>query len=65
MKPRWDLDTSTTPPSFLPAGLDRSDLVDVTRLGDAFRRYLDTITGRELVGAEYYAQYLAELEAPS
>lgn len=40
-------------PICLPSNLDRSNLVDITRLGDAYRRYLDTTNGRIHDGAEY------------
>jgi hypothetical protein len=48
------------PPSFLPADLDRSGLVDITSIGDAFRVYLDPVTGKVHDGAVYYEQHLKE-----
>lgn len=49
------LDRISKPPICLPIGLDRGNLVDITRLGDAWRRYLDTQTGKVIDGAECWA----------
>lgn len=51
----YTIDHSTMPPSFLPADLDRSNLIDVTRLQDPFRRYMDVRTGEIHDGAVYAA----------
>lgn len=40
-------------PICLPSNLDRSNLLDITTLGDAYRRYMDTRTGVIHDGAEY------------
>ena len=52
-EPLYAVDRSTMPPSCLPAHLDRSHLVDITRIGDSWRRYLDTQTGETHDGAVY------------
>ena len=41
------------PPICLPAYMDRSNLLDITRVGDSYRRYLDAQTGVIYDGAEY------------
>jgi hypothetical protein len=51
----YTVDLSTMPPSCLPTDLDGSNLVDITRMGDPWRRYLDTHTGKTHDGAEYWA----------
>lgn len=37
----------------LPSGMNRFDLVDITVIGDRWRRYLDTKTGEIHDGAVY------------
>jgi hypothetical protein len=62
-KSLYTIDVSTTPPSCLPTNLDYSNLVDVTRLCDPWRRYLDTQTGRVhdgLVYAEAFQQLIQD-----
>jgi hypothetical protein len=61
-EPLYEVDHSTMPPSCLPTRLDRSNLVDITCIGDSWRRYLDTQTGETHDGAVYAAelQRLAE-----
>ena len=44
------------PPTCLPTRLDRSNLVDVTRISDSWSRWLDTQTGEMHDGAVYAAQ---------
>lgn len=41
------------PPSCLPSGMNRFDLVDITVIGDRWCRYLDTKTGKIHDGAVY------------
>lgn len=53
---RWVFDRTQHPPLFLPTGLDLCELVDITCVGDAWRRYLDPATGQIHDGAEYVAQ---------
>ena len=55
-EPLYTVDHSTMPPSCLPTNLDRSTLVDITCLGDSWRRYLDTQTGKTHDGAVYAAE---------
>lgn len=50
---QYKFDPSTAPPTLLPAGLPMENLVDITRVGDPYRRFLDQITGKVHDGAEY------------
>ena len=59
MKTRW-LQTREAPPAFLPIDLDVSGMMDVTALGDAWRKYNDPNTGTTHDGADYHAQYIKE-----
>lgn len=52
-EPMYEVDHSTMPPSCLPTHLDRSSLVDITKLSDSWRVYLDTRTGQTHDGAVY------------
>lgn len=54
--PQFDVDHSTMPPSCLPTDLDRSNLMDITRLGDSWKRYVDTKTGETHDGSVYIAE---------
>lgn len=38
-----------------PTGMDTSSLVDVTRLTDTWRRFIDPDTGKEFDCAKYWA----------
>lgn len=49
-----EIDRSESPPSCLPSWLDKSNLVDITIVGDAFRKYFDPKTGSIHDGVEYY-----------
>lgn len=51
------------PPSFLPAYLDPTELIDVTCVGAKFRVYVDPRTGERHDGAEYHRQFMIGLEA--
>ncbi len=62
-KERWIMEPGDLV-TFLPADLDRSELVDVTRIGDRFRRFIDTRTGRTHDCAEYWDWFQREGEAP-
>ena len=55
-EPLYTVDHSTMPPTCLPTRLDRSNLVDVTRISDSWSRWLDTQTGEMHDGAVYAAQ---------
>lgn len=59
---RWVFDNTTSPPSFLPAGMDTSGLKDVTCVGDRFRKYLHLATGEVIDGADFYADSLEDLK---
>ncbi len=49
----YEIDHSTMPPSCFPCGMDTSDLVNVSRIGDAWARYINTRTGGSVDCAEY------------
>lgn len=51
----YTIDLSLTPPSCLPSDLDTEGFIDITRIGDPWRRYLNPVTGKEHDGAVYYA----------
>lgn len=55
-QPRWVMDVSIDPPSFLPAGLDRSGLLDITPIGALFRKYLHPESGKIHDGQVYHNQ---------
>jgi|DEB19_MinimDraft_2_1074335.scaffolds.fasta_scaffold185220_1 hypothetical protein len=61
----YTVDHSTMPPSCLPTHLDRSNLHDVTRLGDSWRRYFDASTGDTHDGSRYAAAMRAEMRGGS
>jgi hypothetical protein len=44
----------------LPASLDRSNLKDITCIGDAWSKFLDVSTGKIHDGAVYYAKAMKE-----
>ncbi|MGZ8220377.1 MAG: hypothetical protein ACXWT0_01885 [Methylobacter sp.] len=52
----YEIDRSTVPPSCLPADLDKSNLVNITCLGDSWQKYMDKSTGKVHDGAEYCAE---------
>lgn len=54
--PMYEVDVSLTPPSCLPAGVDRGDFVDITTVGAPWRVYLDTQTGTVHDGSVYAAE---------
>lgn len=64
-KLEWVMDRSHRDgiPSFLPAGFDTSNLVDITTITDPFRVYFDSESGKTFRGADYHAQSQAELDA--
>jgi hypothetical protein len=49
----FEMDYSTMPPSCFPVGMDRGELVNASRIGDAWARYINTRTGEEVDCAEY------------
>jgi hypothetical protein len=53
-QPLFEIDESISPPSCLPVGLDMSSLVDITAIGDSWRKYLHTESSRVYDCAEYY-----------
>lgn len=59
-RPRWEYEeTAGGPPSFLPAGIDKTGWKDITTVSDLWRRYL-TPSGKVVDCADYYAAYLKE-----
>ena len=55
-EPLFEINYSTMPPSCLPTSIDQSGLIDITAIGDPWRRYLEPSTGRVHDGAEYFAR---------
>lgn len=55
-EPLYEIDRSIFPPACLPTGIDKSNLVDVTRIGDQWRKYLDTSTDKLHDCAKYFAE---------
>lgn len=51
---QFEIDRSMDPPSCLPTDLDTSNLIDITRFGDSWRKYLDVMTNKVHDGVEYY-----------
>ena len=63
-KPRFDLeqhDDGTV--TCLPVRLSRSNLMNVTPVGESERVYLDTVTGVKHRSRDYYNQMMSEREA--
>jgi len=52
----FEINRTESPPSCLPADLDKTNLIDATRVSDEWRRYYDTETGELHDGAAYYKQ---------
>jgi hypothetical protein len=61
-EPIYEINNSEFPPSCLPTSLDKSNLIDITCIGDQWRKYLDTSNGKVHDGAEYYAASLRARE---
>jgi len=55
-EPLFEVDRSRCPPSCFPTSLDKTSLVDITAVGDTWRKYMDKETGKVHDGAEYYRQ---------
>lgn len=51
----YEIDRSITPPSCLPAGIDKRYFLDVTKIGDKWRVYIDPKTNKVHDGAYYFA----------
>lgn len=58
MKPEYEVNRNIIPPSCLPVDLD-ANLVDITCIGDTWRRYVDAETGDIHDGAKYWAEVCA------
>lgn len=52
-EPMYEIDHGTMPPTCFPVGMDQSNLVNVSRVGDSWARFIDTATGKEVDCAEY------------
>lgn len=59
----WEIDYSTCPPSCFPKDFDKSNLADITRIGDPWKRYIDLRTNQIHNGIEYFKQMQKEKEA--
>lgn len=63
-----DLDLSRIPKktirpvTCLPVGIDKSDFIDATPFGSAFRKFIDAKTGIEHDCEKYYREYLKSVE---
>lgn len=57
-EPLFEINTSCSPPSCLPTGVKSYNLIDVTRISNSWKVYLDPDTGKVYDGAEYYKQLL-------
>ena len=53
---QYEIDNSISPPSCMPVGVDLENLLDITSIGEPWRRYLDTSTGAIHDGSIYYLQ---------
>jgi hypothetical protein len=62
-KPIFFVDHSTMPPTCLPTDVNTSNLMDVTGIGDEWKRYIDTQTGKVHDGA-VYAKQMRRLTSP-
>lgn len=56
---QYVVDRSTQPPSCYPEGIDRRQWVDLTTIGDMWRKYLDIQTDEIHDGAVYYERAMA------
>ena len=54
----YEIDIGLNPPSCLPTWLDRSNLKDMTCIGDQWRKYIDTRTGEVHDGTLYYRRMI-------
>jgi hypothetical protein len=54
---------SRTPPSFLPSGINTSNFVEVTVVGDVWAKFLDTQSGELHDGKVYRAMYEESLRS--
>jgi hypothetical protein len=59
----WECDMSRTPPSFLPSGINTSNFVEVTVVGDVWAKFLDTQSGELHDGKVYRAMYEESLRS--
>ncbi len=55
-QPKFTIDYSQNPPSCLPTDLDTGGLIDITRIGDGWRRYLDPRTNKEHICADHFLE---------
>lgn len=60
---QWVVDTTTNPPSFLPAGLKPKEMIPITKLGDKYQVYFDPKTGVVHNGETYRAEAIAQNKA--
>lgn len=64
MKLEYEVNRNIMLPSCLPVGLN-AELLDITCVGDAWRRYIDAKTGDIHDGAEYWAKACALINLES
>jgi hypothetical protein len=58
----YEIDRSRSPPSCLPVGLDRSNLIAITCVGDPWQKYLDIDTNEIHDSAMYFERAQATME---
>lgn len=58
LKSKYTIDNTQFPPSCLPTSLNTQHLIDITAVGDMWRRYMDISNGKIHDGAKYYAESL-------
>lgn len=61
---RWIVDHTLNPPSFMPASLDTTKMICITKLGDSWQVYFDPVTGKTHNCAEYRKQAEEEKKKP-
>ena len=63
-KTKWTMERrGSQPPAFFPEGYDRSDLLEISTIGESFAVFLNTET-MEIVRCEtFYKQLLKEQES--
>lgn len=48
------IDRTINPPSCIPEAVDRDSLIDITCVGDSWRKYIDQRTGEVHDGEKYW-----------
>lgn len=56
----YEIDRTLNPPSCLPIGINKSNLTDITKIGDKWRVYVDSETKKVHDGAYYFDLMIGE-----